>query len=47
VKKVVEQHKGKIWIESPVKDGKGTRFCFTIPIDEEILIGQKAQNDVL
>jgi len=31
VKKVVEQHKGKIWIESPVKDGKGTRFCFTIP----------------
>jgi len=32
VKKIVEQHKGSIWIESPVKDGKGTRFCFTIPV---------------
>jgi signal transduction histidine kinase len=32
VKKIIEQHKGKIWIESPVKDGKGSRFCFTIPI---------------
>jgi PAS domain S-box-containing protein len=32
VKKIVEQHKGSIWIEGPVKDGKGTRFCFTIPV---------------
>ncbi len=47
VKRVVEQHKGKIWIESPVKDGKGTRFCFTIPIDGEVLIGQETQDDVL
>ena len=31
VKKIVEQHKGKIWVESPVSDGRGTRFCFTIP----------------
>ncbi len=32
VKKIVEIHKGTIWIESPVKDGKGTKFDFTIPI---------------
>lgn len=31
VKKIVEMHKGKIWIESPIAKGKGTRFCFTIP----------------
>ncbi len=31
VKKIIEQHKGKIWIESPIARGKGTRFCFTIP----------------
>ncbi|GAX59794.1 signal transduction histidine kinase [Candidatus Scalindua japonica] len=32
VKKIIELHKGKIWIESPIARGKGTRFCFTIPI---------------
>jgi signal transduction histidine kinase len=32
VKKIIETHKGTIWIESPISKGKGTRFCFTIPI---------------
>ena len=32
VKKIIGQHKGKIWVESPVRDGKGSRFCFTIPV---------------
>jgi light-regulated signal transduction histidine kinase (bacteriophytochrome) len=32
VKKIVEQHKGKIWAESPAGNGRGTRFCFTIPV---------------
>jgi PAS domain S-box-containing protein len=31
VKKIIEMHKGEIWIESPIDKGKGTRFCFTIP----------------
>ncbi|MEE9604656.1 MAG: PAS domain S-box protein [Candidatus Scalindua sp.] len=32
VKKIVEQHKGKIWAENPAGNGRGTRFCFTIPV---------------
>ncbi len=34
VKKIIEVHKGKIWLESPIARGKGTRFCFTIPYAE-------------
>jgi light-regulated signal transduction histidine kinase (bacteriophytochrome) len=34
-KKIVEVHKGKVWVESPVKHGRGTRFCFTIPISRK------------
>jgi PAS domain S-box-containing protein len=32
VKKIIEIHRGKIWIESPIARGKGSRFCFTMPI---------------
>jgi len=32
VKKIIEIHRGKVWIESPIARGKGSRFCFTIPI---------------
>jgi len=28
-KRIVDNHHGKIWVESD--DGKGTKFCFTIP----------------
>jgi PAS domain S-box-containing protein len=30
-KKIVELSGGKIWAESPVKDGKGSKFTFTLP----------------
>ncbi len=33
VKKIIDLHKGKVWIES--EEGKGTKVCFTIPISQE------------
>lgn len=35
VRKIVELHNGKVWVESPVNEGKGSRFCFTLPIKGE------------
>ncbi len=32
VKKIIETHRGTIWIESPIAKEQGTRFCFTIPV---------------
>jgi len=34
VKKIIQMHGGKIWIESVV--GSGSRFCFTIPLQRQI-----------
>ena len=36
VKKIVKLHKGKIWVESPVKDGRGSKFCFAMPISRKL-----------
>jgi signal transduction histidine kinase len=35
VKKIIDLHNGKIWVESPLDNGKGSRFMFTIPIVKE------------
>ncbi len=40
VKKIVELHNGKIWVESPiyfdqVYGGNGSRFCFTLPVSSK------------
>jgi PAS domain S-box-containing protein len=34
VKRIVEVHGGKIWIESEGKKGEGSTFCFTLPEPE-------------
>ena len=34
-KKIVSLHNGKIWVESPVCDGRGSKFCFTVPTSKK------------
>ncbi|MBI4668943.1 MAG: response regulator [Elusimicrobia bacterium] len=41
VKAVIENHKGKIWVESA--PGQGSRFCFVLPRNPACVIGKEAK----
>ncbi len=34
-RKIVERHNGKIGVESPVEQGQGCRFCFSLPVRQQ------------
>jgi len=44
VKKVIDDHNGKVWIES--EEGKGTKFLFTIPKNLEISEVEEEKEEV-
>ncbi len=35
VRKIIEMHRGEVWVESPINNERGTRFNFTIPITQK------------
>jgi len=45
VKKIIQMHKGEIWIKS--KTGEGSEFYFTIPKEKSVILGKKLIGEIL
>ena len=46
VKRIIEVHNGRIWIESTEND-KGSKFCFTLPMSKNTLDRAKDESQTM
>jgi signal transduction histidine kinase len=44
-KRIIEAHGGKIWAESPAVNGRGSRFIFTVPVEDSSNIKTRSSSE--